>query len=307
MGRKEGFMTGIELLAVTYLVHKLQRVGARVNTDIDKAMDAGLVALESLVFGKLGNDPALAALRREAAEDAVTEQTVRQVREAVAKAADGDAEFAQRLQQLVVVLQSRDLQVGGQTKIVTQNPTVWGNGRVNQAVHNTTGSGHSRVYASAGSLFINRKITVFGNVQISLGALSVIAAVVIAAVALGAAKLHAIPRVSNGASLSQITGTWVHQGFDEGPFHYQSTILRVTADGRFDLRTGSGIISGPGANDPTSYVHIDCGGSASVTADHFDFHPTSGACENFTATLTPDGRQLSISNGQQQESLARQG
>lgn len=134
-------MTGIEVLAgaaLTYLVRKLRRVGGRVDADIDKGMDAGLDALEGLVFGKLGDDPALAALREQAAEGSESERTTRRVHDAIADAAESDADFAQELQRLVAALQEQDQQGAGQTSIVNQKAKATGHGRVYQAGRDQT-------------------------------------------------------------------------------------------------------------------------------------------------------------------------
>lgn len=142
-------MTGIEVLAamvVPYLVRKLRRVGTRLDADVDQALDAGMDKLEHLVTDRLRDDPALAALREQAADGAETERTVRRVTDAVADAAEHDEAFAQKLQETVDELQQREAQLAGggitssgdHATNTTMTAHATGNARVYQAGRDQT-------------------------------------------------------------------------------------------------------------------------------------------------------------------------
>jgi hypothetical protein len=104
-------MTGVEVLAgaaAMYLVRKLRRVGGRADAEVDRALDAGMDAVHDLVTGRLGQDPAVTALRELAPAGKESERTVRRVTDAIADAAEADPDFAERLARLVHELRSRE-------------------------------------------------------------------------------------------------------------------------------------------------------------------------------------------------------
>lgn len=104
-------MIGVEVLAgvaVTYLVRKLRPVGARLDAEVDRAVDAGLDALHELVSDTLRDDPGLAILETQAPTGGESERTVRRVTDAIAEAAENDPGFARRLQRVIQDLQRNE-------------------------------------------------------------------------------------------------------------------------------------------------------------------------------------------------------
>ncbi|MDN3356395.1 hypothetical protein [Actinomadura sp. DC4] len=77
--------------AVKYLAHKPTFGADRTSTD----------ALYELVSVRLGPDPALAVMVRQAQAGGVTERTLRRLADSIAEAAESDARFADRLERLV--------------------------------------------------------------------------------------------------------------------------------------------------------------------------------------------------------------
>ena len=133
-------MTGVELVAgaaVGYLVRKLRRVAGRADTEVDRALDAGMDAVHELVTTKLSADPSLAMLAEQAPADQVSDRTVRRVTDAVADAAETDADFAEQLNQLVQDLQHQEAAAGSGGS-VQQHAQASGHGRVYQAGRDQT-------------------------------------------------------------------------------------------------------------------------------------------------------------------------
>ncbi|WP_141576675.1 hypothetical protein [Actinomadura sp. WMMA1423] len=140
--------------AVDHLVRGLANEGGPAERPADGAPDA----VHDLIVVKLGADPALAALTEQAPAGRVSDRTVRRVADAVADAADGDPEFAERLRLLVresrlprgdvVASGERSVAVGGDVSgnvftgdgatYVSQRAEASGHGRVYQAGRDQT-------------------------------------------------------------------------------------------------------------------------------------------------------------------------
>ncbi|GAA3623785.1 hypothetical protein GCM10022419_131810 [Nonomuraea rosea] len=102
---------GLELLigyAVAYLVRKWKRVAGRADAEVDHALDSGMDRLHEVVRAKLGEDPALVRLEREAARGVESERSVQRVQLAIADAAEDDTTFAAQLEQAVAHLRDHD-------------------------------------------------------------------------------------------------------------------------------------------------------------------------------------------------------
>ncbi|WP_141576611.1 hypothetical protein [Actinomadura sp. WMMA1423] len=149
-------MTGNELVAKA-AVGYLRRVAGRADAEVDRALDAGMDAVHDLVTGKLGADPAFAALAEQSPGRQVGDQAVRRVTDAV----ETDPAFGERLRLLVGDLQhheggstasgeclvaiggnnSATVSTGDGTTSVSQHATALGPGRVYQAGQDQTISG----------------------------------------------------------------------------------------------------------------------------------------------------------------------
>ncbi|MGW3998380.1 hypothetical protein [Amycolatopsis sp. NPDC004772] len=103
-------MTGLEVAVgwlIAWAVRKAGRVGKRVDAEVDRAVDAGLDRLHDLVAAKLGDDPALAKLRDEAAKTGeVGTRTQARVRLALEDAVEQDPDFTAAIEQAVAGLES---------------------------------------------------------------------------------------------------------------------------------------------------------------------------------------------------------
>ncbi|MGW5580543.1 chromosome partitioning protein [Micromonospora chokoriensis] len=116
---------GIELVAgylLAWAVEKARHVGRRADGEVDRVLDAGMDRLHDLVSDKLGDDPALAALEREAANGVNNGRTQQRVQLAVEDAADADAAFADRLRTAL-----RELSVAGGASVLHQQVMAFGN------------------------------------------------------------------------------------------------------------------------------------------------------------------------------------
>ncbi|MFE6053976.1 hypothetical protein ACFQ6N_24760 [Kitasatospora sp. NPDC056446] len=106
-------MTGIEV-AVGYvfawLVGKVGRVADRADGEVDRALDAGMDRLHTLVSGRIGADPALERAEQEAAagQDEPSERTRRRLVDSLEDAAERDPAFGRALQDLVDELRASD-------------------------------------------------------------------------------------------------------------------------------------------------------------------------------------------------------
>ncbi|MEE4546936.1 hypothetical protein V2S66_33855 [Streptomyces sp. V4-01] len=96
-------MTGLEVV-VTYLVtravQKARRAGGRLNAEADRVADGLLDRLHDAVSRRLGEDPALHQLDREAAEGVENPRTRQRVLLSLEEAAEADAEFARTIREL---------------------------------------------------------------------------------------------------------------------------------------------------------------------------------------------------------------
>ncbi len=102
-------MMGLELVVgylTAYAVQKARRVGRRVDSEVDHVIDEGLDKLHEIVSEKLGDDPALLQLEREAEEGIENFRTAERVRLALEDAGDTDAEFTRRIEEAVAQLKA---------------------------------------------------------------------------------------------------------------------------------------------------------------------------------------------------------
>jgi hypothetical protein len=100
-------LIGFELVAgylAAWTVRKARRAGERLDQDADEVMDAGLDRLHDLILAKLGPDPAVEKLEKEAAEGLVSVRTERRVLDAVIDAAENDGQFATELGAVLAAL-----------------------------------------------------------------------------------------------------------------------------------------------------------------------------------------------------------
>jgi hypothetical protein len=98
--------TGIAVgYLVAWAVRKATRVGQKLDAEIDTALDSAVDQLHCLVADKLGTDPALAALREEAAGGSVSDLTRQRVALSI-QAACEDRFFAEGLSSLLLQLQN---------------------------------------------------------------------------------------------------------------------------------------------------------------------------------------------------------
>jgi hypothetical protein len=98
-------MTGLEPLVVGYLtawaLQKARRVGERADDTVDHVLDSAMDRLEATVLGKVGDQPAVLQLEREAVQGTVANPTARQAEHVIAVAAAHDETFARQLRTLV--------------------------------------------------------------------------------------------------------------------------------------------------------------------------------------------------------------
>lgn len=97
-------MLGLEVV-VTYLVagavQKARRAAGRLGTEADRVVEAGLDRLHDTVSAKIGDDPALEKLDREAAEGVENPRTRQRVLLSLEEAAEQDSDFARQVGELV--------------------------------------------------------------------------------------------------------------------------------------------------------------------------------------------------------------
>jgi hypothetical protein len=126
---------GLELAAgylAAWAVRKARRVAGRVDERVDAVTDAALDRLYEVVAEKLGADPALARLEAESTPDGEPgERTLRRVEDAVAQAAEDDADFARDLEQALRSLAEREDAPPGGTTVMRADAR--GHARVYQA------------------------------------------------------------------------------------------------------------------------------------------------------------------------------
>jgi isopropylmalate/homocitrate/citramalate synthase len=91
-----------------WLWGKARRAAGRCDAGVNRAIDAGMDRLHELVSAKLGDDPALARLAEEAAQNLDTASTSVRTRQrvqlALEEAADSDPRFAAQLAEVVADL-----------------------------------------------------------------------------------------------------------------------------------------------------------------------------------------------------------
>jgi hypothetical protein len=100
---------GLDLVAgylSAWAVRKARRAGKRLDEDADDVVDAGLDRLHDLISATLGRDPAVEKLELEAVAGPVSARTARRVLDAVTEATENNPKFAERLEPLLIALQS---------------------------------------------------------------------------------------------------------------------------------------------------------------------------------------------------------
>lgn len=102
-------MTGLEAaagLVIAWVVSKARRVGKRADTEVDQVLDASMDRLHELVAAKLGTGM-ITALQAEAGRTGqVSDQMRERMLTALREAAGADSAFAERMQTLVVQVQT---------------------------------------------------------------------------------------------------------------------------------------------------------------------------------------------------------
>jgi len=104
-------MIGLELVAgylAAYAIRKARYTGKRMDAEVDYAIDESLDRLHDVVREKLGDDPAIRKLEREAEEGAASPRTAQRVMLAIEDAAEADDEFADRLREVLGELAAHD-------------------------------------------------------------------------------------------------------------------------------------------------------------------------------------------------------
>jgi hypothetical protein len=119
-------VTGLEPLVVGYLVAwaaaRARRLGERVNSHVDQALDKGVDRLAELVLGKIGADPSVAQLTADAEDGGPSARTVQRVELALEEAAEQDPTFAAELRALVAELAGPGLVI---TAVANDQATVY--------------------------------------------------------------------------------------------------------------------------------------------------------------------------------------
>lgn len=115
-------MIGFEPFVVGYLaswvMRKVRRAGERADGRLDEVVDARVDRLCDLVVGKLGAEPAVQQLEREAADGVDSERTRLRLQLAVQEAAEQDTEFADALHSLVEEIRGRSREPSGDGGVV---------------------------------------------------------------------------------------------------------------------------------------------------------------------------------------------
>ncbi|HEY2505503.1 MAG TPA: hypothetical protein VGI58_03230 [Streptosporangiaceae bacterium] len=102
-------MMGLELVVgylSAYAFRKARRAGRGVDKEVDRAIDEGLERLHEIVSRKLGDDPSVLQLEREAQAGIENPRSSERVRLALEEAAQGDAEFAGSIEQALAQLKA---------------------------------------------------------------------------------------------------------------------------------------------------------------------------------------------------------
>jgi hypothetical protein len=128
-------MIGLELVAgylVAYAARKARRAGRGVDEEVDRVIDEGLGRLHEVVTDKLGEDPAVRQLEREADAGVGNPRTAERVRLALEEAADTDHEFGRDMAEVLQRLTSLDSD-GSLSAAVRQTAVADHGSTVNQA------------------------------------------------------------------------------------------------------------------------------------------------------------------------------
>jgi broad specificity phosphatase PhoE len=102
-------MMGLELVVgylTAYAVRKAHRVGRRLDDEVDRAIDDGLDKLHEIVSEKLGDDPAVLQLEREAEAGVENVRSSERVRLALEEAAETDPEFSRHIEEALARLKA---------------------------------------------------------------------------------------------------------------------------------------------------------------------------------------------------------
>ncbi|GHE10961.1 chromosome partitioning protein [Streptomyces alanosinicus] len=110
-------MTGIEVAAgyfIMWAVRKARRVADAADTEVDRALDAGMERVHDLISSKIGAEPAVQQLTAatQAGNGVPDDETRQGIEAAIKEAAGEDAEFAARLEQAVRELQKAEKTTG---------------------------------------------------------------------------------------------------------------------------------------------------------------------------------------------------
>jgi hypothetical protein len=126
-------MIGIEPFVIGYLTswvtRKLRRAGEHADGRLDEVVDTQVDRLCDLVLGKLGAEPAVQQLERDAAQGVDNERTKLRLQLAVEEAADQDSAFADALRTLVDEIRARSDENSGDGGVVI-NARAEGNARM---------------------------------------------------------------------------------------------------------------------------------------------------------------------------------
>lgn len=150
-------MTGLEVVAVGYLLawgrRKAARVGAAVDAEVDRVLDAKLAELHRVVSDRLGADPALVNLESAATAEAVPDRVRLPAVWAITDAVNGSPDFKAELAAVVAAVQDAE-RAAGVSLIVGSNSgvVVGGNASV-------TASGGSVATLQAGNVSLGSSPT----------------------------------------------------------------------------------------------------------------------------------------------------
>ncbi|MBY8879556.1 hypothetical protein [Actinacidiphila acidipaludis] len=130
-----------------YLVRKARRAGGALDTEVDRAVDAGLERVHGLVARALGDDAALALARRQAegddhADGEVSERTRRRLAGALEEAMESDPGLAGRLGEAVAALRAAESAAGGGADSVVTGNVFHGPAAFQSGGHHNTQTNH---------------------------------------------------------------------------------------------------------------------------------------------------------------------
>ncbi|MFI9255204.1 hypothetical protein [Streptomyces sp. NPDC053069] len=102
---------GVEIAAgyvFAWAVRKARLIGGRADSEVDRALEAGMDRLHNVVSGKLGQDPALRRAQEEAEEgrEELSERTRRRLADSIDEAAERDQDFAAALKAAIEEVQA---------------------------------------------------------------------------------------------------------------------------------------------------------------------------------------------------------